>query len=277
MSKEQGTKRLLSPESTSSTSEDKRCRNDSIEIDELTPSQVQINEGETEQPLTLADLKKTMDEILTQLSFKASSQDLKGVATKEDIKVLDDRISARGTEISQLRVEMVTLQGKFNELQTNVDSQTAANLTRGAGSRGRDPGSITTYSPNPNVNNVRTDLSRRRNLMFEGLTGSNEEEIKASVIAVALAIGVTVYPTEIEYVVRMSRHDQTNVKPGLVLVTLTRIVLYDMILKKSIWVLSLYLSMRMKPLKSGERSHLSVRPLTVHNKQVRKWSSGTTV
>ena len=232
MSKEQGTKRLLSPESTNAKPDDKRVRNDSIEIDDQTPSQIPNMEGDLEQPLTLADLKKTMDIILSRLSLTASTQDLKGLATKDDIKVLDDRITAQGTEISQLRNEMKTIQGKFNDLQNNVDSQTAANLTRDARSLGRDPGNTRTSMADPKVNTVRTDMSRRRNLVFEGLIGSSESEMKASVIAVASAIGVTVYLNEIEYVVRMSRRDQSNAKPGPVLVTLTRVVIHDMILKK---------------------------------------------
>ena len=233
MSNEQGQKRLLSPESnTNPNTEDKRRCNDSLEIDEIAPSQVE----NMEQEITLLDLKKLLDGVIVQLKDTAKADDLLNLASKQDIKEIDDRVTAQSQEINQLRTQMSTLQNNFNSLQSTVDGQLAANMARGSGSVGPDP----TFEPGRTTTNMaatgaygpQSSPSRRRNLVFEGLKGGDDMEIKAAVIDVASAIGVKVYGEEIESVFRMPRRDERNVKPGPVLVTLSRIVIRDSILKK---------------------------------------------
>ena len=228
MSKDQGQKRLLSPESNTTSFEDKRRRNNSIEIDDLNPSQVSNMEP---QP-TLLDLKKCMNVILTRLDTTVKADDLKQLATKQDLKGIDDRITANNQEISQLRDEMKQLKGNFDQLQTSVDGQIAQNMARVDRSRGHEPGSSQFNMATSEVNIGRTGSTQRRNLVIEGLTGDNDDEIKATFIGITSAIGVKVYNSEIEQVMRMRRRDDNNKKPGPVLLTLTRIVLRDNILKK---------------------------------------------
>ena len=230
MSKEQGIKRLLSPESNISA-EDKRRRNNSLEIVEDTPTKSVTMEPET----TLSDIRLLINTLSARLDNTAKTEDLLNLATKQDLKTIDDRITAQGQEITQLRTEVQNLQSNFNTLQANVDGQFAASLAGGERSvghgPGREPGRTTTNMADRISNNPQSEQSRRKNLVFEGLKGDTEMEMMASVIDVASAIGVKVYREEIVQVIRMSRRDPGNSKPGPVLVSLSRIVLRDSILK----------------------------------------------
>ena len=140
MSNEQGKKRLLSPGNINLT-DDKRRRNDSLEIDESDPTQKLDMEPEHE--LSLLDLKKSMDAILFKLTLTATKDNLKELASKEDFKELDNPLLAQNHEIGQLRDELKTLKGNLDTLQANVDSQLAASMSSGMGSVGRDPGTTT--------------------------------------------------------------------------------------------------------------------------------------
>ena len=82
------------------------------------------------------------------------------------------------------------------------------------------------------VNNRRVSPPQRRNLVIEGLPGESEPEMIAEFIKIAAAAGVIVYAKEVEQVVRMIRRDESNKKPGPVLLTLSRMVLRDTLLKK---------------------------------------------
>ena len=232
MSAEQGKKRLLSPGNVNlvNTPDDKRRRNDSLVIEEDEPAQP-LNMEPEQQP-SLLDLKKSIDAIITSLNLTASKEDIKNLASKNDIKTLDDRLLAHDQEIGQLRDEIKTLKGNIDSLQSNVDSQLAASLASGSGSVGRDPGSITFNMASTDVNNRCVSPPQRRNLVIEGLTGDSDQEIVSQFINLSSAVGVTVYAREVEQVVRISRRDESNKKPGPVLITLTRIVLRDTILKK---------------------------------------------
>ena len=224
-------KRLLSPQLNTNT-EDKRRRNDSIEIEEDLSSQSFKMEKET----TLADLKILMDSIITQLKDTAKSDDLLTLASKQDIKEIDDRVTAQNEEILQLREQMKEVQNNLNSLQSTVDGQMAANMTRPGRSVGRDPsfepGTTTGNMAAPRRTRSQTGDPRRRNLVIEGLQGVNDLEMKAAFIELASLIGVKVYCEEIDNVVQMTRGDDKNLTPGPVLVSLSRIVLRDNILRK---------------------------------------------
>ena len=224
-------KRLLSPQLNTNT-EDKRRRNDSIEIEEDLSSQSFKMEKET----TLADLKILMDSIIMQLKDTAKSDDLLTLASKQDIKEIDDRVTAQNEEIVQLREQMKEVQKNLNSLQSTVDGQMAANLTRPVRSVGHDPnfepGTTTGNMAAPMPTRSQTGDPRRRNLVIEGLQGVNDLEMKAAFIELSSLIGVKVYCEEIDSVVRMTRRDDKNLTPGPVLVSLSRIVLRDNILRK---------------------------------------------
>ena len=225
-------KRLLSPESTENI-EDKRHQNNSLDMIDILPLQIVDMEKET---ITLSELKTLMDSMIAQLKTTAKTDDLLVLASKQDIKVIDDRVTAQNTEISQLRTQMNEFQRNLNSLQSTVDGQLAANFARAGRSVGRDPG----HEPGRTTSNMaylsairtQTTDSRRRNLVIEGLKGDTDMEIKAAFIDLTSAIGVKVYGNEIESVMRMPRRDPTNVTPGPVLVSLSRIVLHDNILQK---------------------------------------------
>ena len=231
MSKDQGTKRLLSPETVNSVAnkEDKRRRNDSLEIDESDPSQVEIMDPK--QP-SMWDLQKSMDDVLRRLTLTALSEDLNKLVSKDDLKELDDRVLAQSQEIDQLRDEMKGMQTKFDRLQSNVDSHIAANLSGATRSLGRDPGRTITSMAAPGSNRSRSTGPQRRNLVIEGIRGETDMEIIANVIEMCEAIDIKVYASEIEQVTRMGRRDEANKKPGPVILTLSRIILRDSVLQK---------------------------------------------
>ena len=60
----------------------------------------------------------------------------------------------------------------------------------------------------------------------------SEPEMVVEFIKLAATLKVIVYAKEVEQVLRMNRRDETNKKPGPVLLTLARNVLRDTILKK---------------------------------------------
>ena len=245
MSIEQGKKRLLSPGNTISPTnpDDKRRRNNSLEIEEdldLTePKNMEPNRptepAEVAEP-SMSDLNKKMDIIMTRLNLTALSEDLINLVSKDDLKEFDDRLIAQNQEIGQLRDEMKVLKGNIDVLQSNLDSHVAANLAGSSRLVGRDPGRDPGYTTSNMAarasNFARLSPPQRRNLVIEGLRGESEEEIMAEFVNLTSVIGVTVYKKEIEQVVRMGRKDEANKKPGPVLLTLTRIVLRDNILKK---------------------------------------------
>ena len=71
----------------------------------------------------------------------------------------------------------------------------------------------------------------RRNLIIEGLPGEDEEAIYANFLRITSAINVIIYKSDIEGLSRLPRRDRENKSPGPVLVTMTRAVLRDNILK----------------------------------------------
>ena len=235
MANEQGKKRLLSPGNINpeTNPDDKRRRNDSVDIDDFEPSQL---EDMAQAELSLSDINKKMDIIMQQLTLSVKVDDLKNLANKNDLKIFDDRLLAQSQEIGQLREEMKSLKGDFDVLQSNLDSHIAASFDAGGRSVGhdlrRDPGRRNFNMVSFDVNNTRAVSTPRRNLVIEGLGGDSDMEITAEFIRLTAAIGVTVYAKEVEQVIRMSRRDENNKKPGPVLLTLTRIVLRDTILKK---------------------------------------------
>ena len=115
-------KHVLSPDSVNippGKIEEKRRRQGSIDIVNETMEPI----GVGEIPPSMMDLKKCMDVILKRLDTTARKDDLNDLATKTDLKELDDRITAQAQEISQLRGELKVVKSNFDNLQVSVDRQ----------------------------------------------------------------------------------------------------------------------------------------------------------
>ena len=168
--KEQGLKPVLSPESVNITPgkiKDKRRRHSS----DIVSYKMEPQEGVREEaPLTMIDMKKYMDVILTRLDTTVKKNDLKDLVTKSDLKVMDDRISAQGQEITQLMEEIKGIRTNFDSLQGTVDRQIAVNISGSVGhDLRREPGSTISNMATGQVNMTREGLTKCRNLVIEGL------------------------------------------------------------------------------------------------------------
>ena len=68
---------------------------------------------EPEKEPSLLENKKIMNNIILRLDHTVEVDDIKGLATKQDLTNIEGRISAQNAEINQLRDEMKELKGKF--------------------------------------------------------------------------------------------------------------------------------------------------------------------
>ena len=215
----QGEKRVLSPNATTSpstTNEDKRQRNVSEDIDEG------LSAPESAPQPTMTDLKTAMDAILARLNT---------TATKVDIASINDKITAQNIEIDQLKTRMIKHEEDMKKLQSLVDEGVAGNLNRkpesAVGVTRMQTNNMALSGPNRNFNTSST----RRNLIIEGLGGNSEDEMCAKLIELCARIDITLYKNEIEYITRYRRRDDSSTKPGPVLVTITRTLIRDNILR----------------------------------------------
>ena len=228
-------KRVLSPTTISPSNEqlnEKKFRKDSIEIDEIEPSQVEM---EKDDDLTMSDLKVWMSTILTQLSTTVKVEDLKDLATQGDIQLLNDKITAQNTEIDQVRDDLKRCQEDINKIRSQFDRAVAEELDRKLKTADIDIG----QRPAPNVNmaggfqnNPNRTNTKRRNLIIQGLKGESEDDMIAGIIKITTAIGVIMYKSDIQSITRLTKRDVTNKAPAPVLLTVTRVLLRDMILQK---------------------------------------------
>ena len=234
MSTERGSKRLLSPGSaTTVIPEDKRLKGiETTKIDQNTFHIAIMEPLPEEKELTLIDIKRYMDTILTQVN--ANGQAIKNLATKQDIIEINDQLTAHGTELDQLKVEVKSLKNSIKEIETNVDLQIAQKVNRMTETAGPHTG-------RPNFNMAAFDQNKpfgpstkRRNLIFEGLPGTDGEEMKFNIIKVAEALNVALFASEIEEVLRMRRRDENDPRSGPVIATFARVVLRDAIISKKL-------------------------------------------
>ena len=235
ISAEQRQKRLLSPESVNlptSNKLDKRQRHDSLLIEEDLPEK---QEKMANKEIPESDLKSWMTRISAQLELAASKTDIVGLATKKDLDKVTDRIVAQGEEIKQIRDEIDQYKKDFDALRTTVDLAEARKLTKSYETRDR-------MLPARNVNNMADSVryqptrqtTTRRNLVIEGLKGSNEEEMATNLIRIATEIGAILFKTDIDSIIRLNRRDKSNMTPGPAVVCFGRISIRDNILKKKI-------------------------------------------
>ena len=221
MQQDTGEKRNWSPNTNTSPStlnEEKRKRNESGDLENRESS----GPDEKKEP-TMTDLKTYMDAIMARLNT---------TATKIDISSLNDRISAQNIEIEQIKVKMQKHDDEMKNLQTIIDEEVAASLSRKL--QTADGGTrMTTNNMAANGNDrSQNTTSTRRNLIIEGLKGESDDEMCSELIRICAVIKITVYRRDIENIVRYKRCDETSTKPGPVNVTVSRIGLCDTILRK---------------------------------------------
>ena len=215
---QQGEKRLLSPNaiiSPTATKEDKRLRNGSGEPED------KMSTSDSEQEPTMSDLKTAMDAILARLGT---------TATKVDIASINDKITAQNVEIDQIKTKMVKQEEDLKKLQSLFDGTVAANLNRKPETAEGEPPMLNMAPAGPNRSENAS--SKQRNLIIEGLGGNTEDDMCGEFIKVCASIDVTLYRNEIEYITRYKRRADSDMKPGPVLVTITRTLLRNNILKK---------------------------------------------
>ena len=231
MLNEQRNKRLLSPESSIQPVKsklDKRQRQDSLEIDEDNLSQINMDPVETPPE----DLKTWMARISGQLTLAAQKSDLEELATKQDLDIMRDNITAQGAEINQLRQELADHKKDLDELRSTFDRNEARNINRMQQSAGRylGQGQVNNMAATAQPQQTRTQ-NARRNLVFEGLKGTDDNEMLTSLLEITTALGLIVYKRDVDMIYRMRRRDPTDKTPGPVLITFNRITIRDNILK----------------------------------------------
>ena len=171
----------------------------------------------------MADLKLTLDSITIRLA---------STATKADITQIDDKVTAQNMEIQQIKTKLTTQEENIRKLQNTVDECVAANLVlKEELNARRTQAPVSDLSTNMAAPRRKTVDIARRNLIIEGLPGEDEEAIYANFLRVTSAIKVIIYKSDIEGLSRLPRRDRENRTPGPVLVTMTRAVLRDNILK----------------------------------------------
>ena len=226
---DQGVKRNYSPGTTLSPNQEKKARKDSIDIDDIDPTQLEM-EPETEKDLTMSDHKSWMKTISEQLKETVKLDNIKDLASKQDLDIMGDRITAQGNEIQQIRDEIKLCQSDISSLRSQFDKTIAEELERkletAAGSQGQ--GRINMAAENQYTTPKRN--TTRRNLVIQGLKGETEESMITNVIKVAITVGIIMYKDDIESILRLKNRDGTL---GPV-VTLLRISQRDKFLQKKI-------------------------------------------
>ena len=173
--------------------------------------------------VTMADLKLTLDSITIRLAT---------TATKADITQIDDKVTAQNMEFQQIKMKLTTQEDNIRKLQNTVDECVAANLVLKDELNARQTQApVRDLSTNMAAPIRKTVDIARRNLIIEGLPGEDEEAIYANFLKITSAIKVIIYKSDIEGLSRLPRRDRENRTPGPVLVTMTRAVLRDNILK----------------------------------------------
>ena len=211
--------------------DDKRVKgNETNEINDIAHSPLNMEPGEAEKELTLADIKRYMDSIIAQVKYNGKS--INTLATKKDFSEMNDQMVAQGAEINQLRTELKSLEKTVKDIESNLDLHIAQKLDRMSRSADPQTGRERPNMASRNQNNTFSASTKRRNLVFEGLRGLDDDEIKVNIIKIAEAINVSLFASEIEMVTRIKRRDDNDPRPGPVIATFTWVVLRDAIITK---------------------------------------------
>ena len=94
----------------------------------------------------------------------------------------------------------------------------------------RDPGYGFSNMADRSVSKPQIQTTQQRNLLIKGLNGNSDDEIKAVILKATTTMRITIYASKIEQVIRLKRRSSTNIKPGPVVVTMSRAILCDNIL-----------------------------------------------
>ena len=232
-----GQKRFISPESQVLTQQniDKRLRHNSLEY------VLDLNSPSTQptfiRRVTLEDVMRGIDSLTAN---SARKEDLKDLATKQDLITLEGSVKAQATELHQLRTAFNKQQGELNSLRATVDGNCAAilNATERSADRGEEGGHrMYTNNGGPHVQTELTKSTKRYNLVIEGVPDVPMDEVYAFVIQLADALNVILYKRDISNITRISRRSTAagdRPKPGPVVVTFVHAHLRDAILRNKV-------------------------------------------
>ena len=98
---------------------------------------------ESEKDLTMSDLKSWMKTISDQLKETVKLDNIKDLASKKDLEIMADRITAQGmrNEIQQICDELKLCQENITSLRTQFDRTIAEELEQKFETAGGSPGS----------------------------------------------------------------------------------------------------------------------------------------
>ena len=164
------------------------------------------------------NILNAINSLRMDVSKTVTSNDIKSLATKEDVKLVHDRLEMYSKEVSNLK-EMFEAQKKEIQSVAELANKNAA-LLIDMGQRinkpevgvsqllGQDGG-----SQRQNQNN----MSKRMNLIIEGVRVDTDFHLY--ILKLAETIGIVLYRCDITQVTRLRRRDTTVNKPGPLLVS----------------------------------------------------------
>ena len=140
-----------------------------------------------------------------------TKDDIKFLATKDDLKGIDNKLSAQATEINQLREEIESHSKRLKEVETELDKRT------------RQPEAL---RPNQNINGgpwtENAAELRKWNVVIEGIPKDQNDRLQEFVIDLCDKLEMTIFTQDIADITRLPRRDPLSTRPAPVLVTFTK-------------------------------------------------------
>ena len=157
-----------------------------------------------------------------------------------------------------LRTAFNKQQGEINSLRETVDSNCAAITSSTDRSAGRDTDighRMFSSSDGRQMQNVSSSVSKRCNLVVEGIPDLPIPEIYAYFITLADCLGAIVYKSDIMSIPHKASPVAGKPRPGPIVITFTQPRLRDMILRKKTDLKGIdkYSFIFMNPLRQGDR------------------------
>ena len=230
-------KRCISPESqvVQHYPLDKRLRHNSLEyLLDMNPQQSQPT---FIRKVCLEDLMRGIDNITANTLKK---EDISELATKQDLLNLEGNVKAQAMELHQLKLAFNKQQGEINALRETVDGNCAAILASDrSADRPPNVGHRMFISADRPTQNTSTPMSKRFNLVIEGVPDIPLPEIYSYVIELADKLKVTIFKRDISNITRISRRVPSvagakRQNPGPVVVVFVHTHLRDAILRNKI-------------------------------------------
>ena len=221
-------KRLLSPDSyniiNSVTPIKKKPRQGNCNLVGNLTSDRNMAENET----VPGDLAAWMAKISGQLERTVNKQDIELLATKQDIVLINDRITAQAHKIKQIRDEMGQYKKDLDILRESMDREEALKLNRKF--RHVTIGNVNNMSDR-SQNQTTRGMSTRNNIVIEGLKGDSETEILAEFLSLTTELKVIVYESDVDEIFHMKQRNDKIKTLGPVLVKLNHKSVRDSIMK----------------------------------------------